>query len=467
MAVNGSAEVRPLSQLELVGHLFRRAGFGASRDELEAALAKGYEATLEELLHPEQAPDLEEDLLFRSFPDFHETRKVDVAAAAWVWRMIHTQRPLEEKMVLFWHCLFATGNCQGREPSADGEPDRHLPPRGAERLPDHPARAVARPRHALLAGQPAQHQRRPQRELRPRAARTVLDGHRHLYRGRRQALRPRLYRLDVPRRRCRRVKPYGRFRWAFEFRPDLHDDGEKAFLGERGPFDGTDVIDIIVRQPATGRFLATRLYLFFVADHPDPEAIDYLAAVYHESQYDIRAMLRALFLSPFFRSERAYYAKVKSPAEHVVGIMRLVGDYASPKPGFGDISLECRYMGQDLLNPPSVEGWHMGKEWIDTGCLVERVNFGAKQLGDISKPGVQRIIERLRAQGELSPEQFVDGCLDLLGPLDCERRRRARRWSNSPVRVAPLHFDDENHAAEQRVAELLSLIAATREFQMA
>src|ERR671919_432328 len=116
MAVNGSAEVQQLSQLDLMGHLCRRAGFGGTRDELEAALTEGYEATLEELLHPEQAPDLEEDLLFRSFPDFHETRKVDVAVAAWVWRMIHTQRPLEEKMVLFWHCLFATGNAKVESP---------------------------------------------------------------------------------------------------------------------------------------------------------------------------------------------------------------------------------------------------------------------------------------------------------------------------------------------------------------
>jgi hypothetical protein len=329
MAVSGAEEVRRLSQLELMGHLFRRGGFGATRDELEAALGKGYEATLEELLHPEQAPDLEEDLLFRSFPDFHETRKVDVAAAAWVWRMIHTQRPLEEKMVLFWH---------------------------------------------------------------------------------------------------------GRFRWEFEFRPDRHDDSEKAFLGDCG--------------------------------HPNREAIEYLASVYHESQYDIRAMLRALFMSPFFRSEQAYYAKVKSSAEHVVGIMRLVGDYASPKPGFGEISLGCRYMGQNLLNPPSVEGWHVGKEWIDTGCLVERVNFGAKQLGDVSKPGVQRIIERLRAQGELSPAYFVDGCLDLLDPLTVNAKTRAA-LVKFVSKDGPLRLNQGNHAADQRVGELLSLIAATREFQMA
>jgi uncharacterized protein (DUF1800 family) len=465
MAVNGSAPVRQLSQIELMGHLFRRAGFGATRDELEAALTKGYEATLDALLDPEQAPDLEEDILFRSFPDFHETRKVDVAAAAWVWRMIHTQRPLEEKMVLFWHCLFATGNSKVESPL-----------QMTSQIATFRRVALSDFRTILLelSKDPAMlfwldnqlntkdvHNENYGRELLELFSMGIGTYTEDDVKNCARAFTGWTFKETVPG-----VKPYGRFRWAFDFRPDRHDDCEKEFLGEYGPFDGTDIIDIIVRHHATSRFLAKRLYLFFVADHPDPDAIEYLASVYHESQYDIRAMLRALFLSPFFRSEQAYYAKVKNPAEHVVGIMRLVGDYAAPQPGFGEISLECRYMGQDLLNPPSVEGWHTGKEWIDTGCLVERVNFGAKQLGDISKPGVQRLIERLRVQGELSPERFVDGCLDLLGPLAVSAKTRAA-LVRSVSRDGPLHLDRGNHAAEQRVGELLSLIAATREFQMA
>jgi uncharacterized protein (DUF1800 family) len=465
MVVNSAEAVRRLSPLELMGHLFRRAGFGATRDELEAALAKGYEATLEELLHPERAPDLEEDLLFRSFPDFHETRKVDVAAAAWVWRMIHTQRPLQEKMVLFWHCLFATGNSKVESPL-----------QMASQIATFRRIALSDFRTILLelSKDPAMlfwldnqlntkdvHNENYGRELLELFSMGIgnytEDDVKHCAR----AFTGWTFNERVPG-----VKPYGRFRWAFDFRPERHDDGDKAFLGESGRFDGTDIIDIIVRQPATGRFLAQRLYLFFVADHPDPQAIDDLARVYHASQYDIRAMLRALFVSPVFGSERAYYARVKSPAEHVVGIMRLVGDYAAPQPGFGDISLECRYMGQDLLNPPSVEGWHTGKEWIDTGCLVERVNFAAKQLGDVSKPGVQRIIERLRAHGELSPAQFVDDCLDLLGPLSVSAKTRAA-LRTFVSRGGPLRLDQGDHAADQRVAELLSLIASTREFQMA
>jgi uncharacterized protein (DUF1800 family) len=465
MAVNASAQARQLSQLDLMGHLYRRAGFGASRDELEAALTKGYEATLEELLYPEQAPELEEDVLFRSFPDFHESRKVDVAAAAWVWRMIHTQRQLQEKMVLFWHCLFATGNSKVESPL-----------QMASQIATFRRVALSDFRTILLelSQDPAMlfwldnqlntkdvHNENYGRELLELFSMGIGNYTEDDVKHSARAFTGWTFRETVPA-----VKPYGRFHWQFEFHPERHDDGDKAFLGEHGAFDGTDIIDIVVRQPATARFLAKRLYLFFVADYPDPDAIEYLATVYHESQYDIRAMLRALFLSPFFRSEQSYYAKVKSPAEHVVGIMRLVGDYASPKPGFGDISLECRYMGQDLLNPPSVEGWHMGKEWIDTGCLVERVNFGAKQLGDVNKPGVQRIVERLRARGELSPEQFVDGCLDLLGPLSVRTRTRAA-LVKFVSQEGPLRLDQGHHAADQRVAELLSLIAATREFQMA
>lgn len=465
MAVSNSEEVQPLSGIELMGHLWRRAGFGASRDALEAALAQGYEATVEDLLHPERAPDLEEDLLCRSFPDFHETRKVDVAQAAWVWRMIHTQRPLQEKMVLFWHCLFATGNAKVESPL-----------QMVHQIATFRRCALSDFRTILLelSQDPAMlfwldnqlntrdvHNENYGRELLELFAMGIghytEDDVKHCAR----AFTGWTFKEVIPG-----VKPYGRFRWEFVFRPDLHDDGEKEFLGERGHFDGTDIIDIIVRQPATGRFLARRLYLFFVADHPDAAAIEYLAEVYHASQYDIRAMLRALFLSPFFRSERAYYARVKSPAEYVAGIMRLVGAYASPQPGFSDISLECRYMGQDLLNPPSVEGWHMGKEWIDTGILVERVNFGAKQLGDVSKPGVQRLIERLRVQNAWSPAQLVDACLDLLGPMTVATKTHAA-LVKFVSQGGPLRFDQGHDAADQRVGELLSLIAATREFQMA
>jgi uncharacterized protein (DUF1800 family) len=457
-------EVTQLTGIELMGHLYRRAGFGATRDQLEAALARGYEATVDELLHPENAPPLEEDLIYRYYPDMKESRQIDPAQSLWVYRMINTQRPLEEKMTLFWHYLFATGF--GKLNHAKVMTNQ------VTMLRKH---ALGNFRTLLV-------------EIsRDPAMIFWLDNHTNTKRVHNENYGRELLELfslgignytedDV--KNCARAftgwslkptipaaQPYGRFDWEFEFRSDLHDYGEKQFLGERGNFDGTDIVDIIVRQPAAAEFVAMRLYTYFVSDTPDQAAIDDLAAVYTESQYDIRAMMRSLLLSDAFRSEKAYYAKVKSPAEHVAGIMRFVEDFTFPKHGIRDISLECRYMGQDLLNPPSVEGWHVAKEWIDTGILVERINFAAAQVGDIDKPGVRNVIERLRTKGELTPEELVDGCCDLIGPMRIGEATRSA-LTEFAVKGGNLRLEPGDRAAEQRVGEMLQMIVATREFQL-
>ena len=148
----------------------------------------------------------------------------------------------------------------------------------------------------------------------------------------------------------------------------------------------------------------------------------------------MRAVLRTLFLSDFFRSETAYFAKVKSPVEHVIGTMRLVKDFTFPKLGLREIALECRYMGQDLLNPPSVEGWHTGKEWIDTGCLVERINFAAQQVKDLTKPGCAS-----SSTDSAPPARFRRRVLSTCVSISSGRcpflRKRAMRCSTTPAWV--------------------------------
>jgi uncharacterized protein (DUF1800 family) len=257
--------------------------------------------------------------------------------------------------------------------------------------------------------------------------------------------------------------PYGRITWKFQFHPELHDFGEKTFLGETGNFDGEDIIDIIVRQPAAAQFIAKRLFLHFVSDQVDQEAIDELAKVFLATKGDIREVMRALLMSDTFRSEKSYYAMVKSPADHVAGVERLVGDQQYPDFTIQKVADEFTYMGEALMNPPSVEGWHTGKEWIDTGILVERINFAAEQVADPTKPGVQAIISRLGAAGQLSPEELVDRTLDLVGPLPLQPVTRTT-LVNHVSKEGPLNFSDAD-AADQRVTELLQLIVATREFQ--
>src|SRR6266540_2772474 len=463
MAV-ATRDIGVVTGLELMAHLFRRAGFGATRDQLEGALQRGYADTVEYLLHPEAAPALEEDLIYRFYPDMKEARQIDPAQSLWVYRMINTQRPLEEKLTLFWHHLFATGFAKLNHAKVM-----------TNQIAMFRKHALSNFRTLLI-------------EISKDPAMIFwLDNHTNTKRVHNENYGRELLELfsigignytedDV--KSCARAftgwtlkntipaaQPYGRFDWEFEFRPDLHDYGEKVFLGERGNFDGTDIIDIILRQPAAAEFLAMRLYTYFVADTPDQAAIDELAHVCLEENFEMRPIMRALFMSDFFQSDGAYYAKVKSPAELVASIMRTVEDFTFPKHGIRDIALECRYMGQDLMNPPSVEGWHVGKEWIDTGILVERINFASAQVGDIDKPGVRKIIARLTAMGELSPDAFVDALLDLMGPLRVGDNTR-RALLDFASKGGALRLEAGDRAAGQRVGEMLSLIVATREFQL-
>ena len=274
------------------------------------------------------------------------------------------------------------------------------------------------------------------------------------------------------------VWPYGRLDWQFDYRTDDHDAAEKSFLGHAGPFDGVEIIDIICRQPATAQFIARHLYNFFVADEPqvpawqtvpphDPEAIQTLMDAFIAHEYDIRAVMRVLFNADFFK--HAQFAKVKSPAELVVGTARLAGGHRFPDVDDITLALETGYMGQQLLDPPSVEGWHTGAEWINSATLMSRVNFASRQLADVNTPGVRAIIDRVRAHGpRLAPGSVVDMCLDLMGPLSVDAKTR-QQLVDHLVAAGDVAFetDGDSAGAAERIRELLQLIVATREYQLA
>jgi len=462
MAVR-SSEVKQLTDLELMSHLYRRAGFGARREELEAALEKGYEATVEELLHPENQPELDHDLIHRYWVDIKEHRQIDPAQSYWIYRMVNTKKPLEEKMALFWHHLFATGFAKLNHPGVMLNQVAMFRKHGLGDLRTLLVELSKDPAMIFWLDNQTNtndvHNENFGRELLELFALGIGNYTEDDVKNCARAFTGWTLKNPIPG-----AQPFGRHDWEFEFRPDQHDWAEKTFLGETGNWDGADIVDIIVRQKSAAQFIAKRLHNYFVSDVPDQAAIDILADAYIGSQYDIRAVMRTLFMSDFFKSPDAYYARVKSPAEHVVGIVRLVEDFTYPKWGIRELALETRYMGQDLLNPPSVEGWHTGKEWIDTGILVERVNFAAEQVGNIDMPGVRRIIDRLRAQGTLSPEAFVDNCLDLIGPLDVVDRTH-EALVGFARKGGDLKLAEGDRDAEQRVGEMLQLIVATREYQ--
>jgi hypothetical protein len=273
------------------------------------------------------------------------------------------------------------------------------------------------------------------------------------------------------------ILPYGHLDWHFEYRDDDHDHGMKSFLGREGAFNGEDIIDIICQQPATARFIARHLYNFFVADEPqvpawetvaprDPAAIDALVKVFVDNQYEIRPVLRALFNSDFFKN--ATFAKVKSPTELVVSTARIAGGHSFPDVTDVDLALLPGNMGQALLDPPSVEGWHTGMEWITTGSLVDRVNFASDQIGDVGRPGVRSMVKRIESEWDgVSPEGLVEACLDQIGPMSVSESTRDELVNHAKadgeMRSAT---GSDVGASVDRIVEMLQLIVATREYQI-
>ncbi len=465
------------NDIALMAHLMRRAGFGAPRTELEALVAKGYEATVEELLHPENQADLEFDLMERYLPEYGELAGIESNQQGWIYRMINTKRPLQEKMSLFWHGIHCTGQAKvdhGRMMSVTiGLFRQHGMGNFRDLLVElskHPAMVYFLDNVDNHRGNINENYGRELLEL--FSLGVGMDGQFN-------------YTEDDVKAASRAftgwsneptmpVFPFGRDIWKFRYDPTDHDTDEKTFLGETGRWNGEDIVSILARQPGTARYIARHLYNFFVADEPqipawkdtpprDPEAIEALERAFVAGNYEMRPVLRALFNSDFFKSSR--FQKIKSPAEVVIGTMRLVKDHTEVKPGLFPIMQETTFMGQDLMNPPTVEGWHTGKEWIDSGTLVERINFVADQVGNLDLPGVQLIVERMKAgPTNVSPEEFVDGCLDLIGPAQVGEGSRS-----SLVEYAKGGGEIQRNSDNfpRRVAEMLQLIVATAEYQYA
>ncbi|MDE0205300.1 MAG: DUF1800 domain-containing protein [Candidatus Tectomicrobia bacterium] len=465
----------------LLAHLMRRAGFGATRDELEGYAAQGYTATVDELLNPGDPDVMPDDIIRRYHVDQSELRQLDGAGANWLYRMITTRCPLEEKIALFWHGLFATGYSKLNQARALLNQIDMFRNHGLGRFDNLLVELSKDPAMLLWLDNTDNHKG----AINENYGRELLE----------------LFSMGIGNyteddiKECSRaftgwtlgnaeymavragkdsIWPYSRIAWHFQFRDWDHDDGEKTFLGETGNFNGEDIIEIIARQEPTARFVCTRLFQFFAADKVEGEGEQVIADMmkaYFDSGYEIRAVLRTLFLSDYFTAEKSRYARVKGPVELLVGAIRQAGSYREPTLGVHQLAYQGFYMGQGLLQPPSVEGWHEGMEWIDSGSLVERVNFVAQELSSLDKPGVRAIIDRLAAanDGVLTPEELVDQCLDLLGPVAVEDNTRAALVDFAAAGGGALNLSGHQagDAAEQRVSNVLRVIASTREYQLA
>jgi uncharacterized protein (DUF1800 family) len=465
------------TDLGLIAHLLRRAGFGATRAELEEHASRPYEEIVDDLVHPERTPDLDLDDLARYYPHLAANKdNTGVWNGRWIYRMINSRRPLEEKMTLFWHGVFATGWTKSEHTPSMVDHVEMLRKNGMANMRTLLIELAKDPAMIYWLDNCENHSHEINenfgRELLELFSMGIGNYTEDDIKAASRAFTGWSFKQPLP------LYPFGHYSSTFEYRPDDHDDGEKTFLGHTGKFNGEDIIEIIVKQEATARFISRHLYNFFVADESqvpawsitppqDQAAIDTVVRSFQESDGDIRSVMRTLFNSDFFKQAR--FTHVKSPTEFVAGVLKTAGAYRQVEPGLAGFEGTLIAMGQKLMDPPTVEGWHTGKEWIDGGTLTERVNFAVGVVNDASKPGIRLIIDRVRGGGAaVAPERFVDDALELMGPVQLADVTR-QSLIDFAAEEGELMFGSEQEAAksEARIVRMLQLIVASREYQFA
>lgn len=392
-------------------HLLNRAGFGGTPEEVARLAAMRPEDAVDEILAferiPESFPSIDYDPVRALFEEVVRLRRdrADESAlraavrrvrranlqkfqelrVAWLRRMLETRRPLQEKMVLFWHGHLVSGLPETRVAEHMGM-QLDLFRRMATGSYKELIAAVSRdPAMLSYLDNNSNRKGRPNENY----ARELME----------------LFTLGIGHYTERDVKEAARAftGWTFAgsefvFRRNQHDDGVKTFLGRTGTWDGGDVIDIIFEQPAAARFLPRKLWEYFAYLSPEEGLVEELAAAFRGARWELRPLLRAIFLSEGFYSPRAMRSHVKSPAELVVGAARLTRAEIQPEVLLRSMDL----MGQRLLYPPHVGGWPKGHGWVNTATVLARYNFSALLLNG-GMPGLRR-----RAGAAVRVEELVD-----------------------------------------------------------
>ena len=393
---------------ERATHLLERAGFGATPRDVQQNLALGPQAAVKALVRPQAGddpavgpfqpsgiPDAGIDPFPESRPLLTDTAKARGAALGvevkpagnrrlqpvvdkfffwlrasalecnridywWANRMLLTRRPLVEKMALFWHGHFATHEDKVRDHRKMLMQIELLQRRGLGNFRELMIAVAQDPAMLAFLDAGANIKGAPNENF----AREILE----------------MFTMGVGRYSERDIRESARAFTGWNARgtrfvvdADRYDDGLKTVFGHEGRFDGVQVIDLILAQPATADYIAGRIYRYFVREDISPQTQRRLGAVLRENHYELAPLLETIFLSRDFYSAASVGTRIKSPVELLVSTYRKLG--LRDIPGLPDFNDTTRALGQHLLHPPTVAGWAYGRAWITPGLLIERGNF--------------------------------------------------------------------------------------------
>lgn len=369
-------------------HLLNRAGFGGTREQIAAFASLSPEAAVDKLVDLESTPctlpgpdcvlpplnrrdlrdaakELSEDERQRLYNDLQrdERNAVQQLKAWWVERMYTTPRPLEEKLTLFWHGHFATSSQKVRSSYHTYFLNQVFRENAAGNFKQLTTKVGQSPSMLLYLDNVRSNKTHPNENW----ARELME----------------LFTLGQGNYTENDIKESAKAftGWTinndiFAYNERIHDEGVKTFMGRSGNFDGWDILDIIFEQPACAEFICRKLAMYFVTESPDEKFVRSLADTFRQHQYEIKPVLRQMFLSREFYRDDNMATQIKSPAQYVVQLAR---DLGIENPPYPEMARACQQLGQDLFYPQNVKGWDGNRAWINANTLLLRYNL-AKSL---------------------------------------------------------------------------------------
>jgi uncharacterized protein (DUF1800 family) len=442
--------------LQRVGHLYRRAAFGANTAELEAALKAGPAQTIDTLLKGGPAQDEFDRHTAPLAESIARGNNGQQLRAWWLHRMLYSPHPLQEKLTLFWHNHFATSNVKvqnARYMLGQYELMRkHALGSFAALLQEmsrDPAMMVWLDTRDSKKGNPNENY-----------ARELME----------------LFSLGIGNYTEKDVREAARAFTGWElranqpfFNEDQHDKGEKTILGQTGTFKGEDIVRICLEQKSAPGFLVAKLYRFLISDTVPgtPELLEPLAVEFRKSGYDFGALVRTMLRSNLFFSPQVYRTRVKSPVEFTLGIVRGLEGHI----GTTALGAALEELGQSVFNPPTVKGWDGGPAWLNGQTLLFRQNLALALTSTEDARFSRRTdpTELVRKHGKKTDAEVIALFLALFlqDDLPDESRRRLLDYQQrAHKQTVPVYWTPED-AADHRVRTLCHLVLTQPEFQLA
>jgi uncharacterized protein (DUF1800 family) len=453
--------------LKKVGHLHRRATFGATWEETQTALKEGPARTIEKLLAGGAGQDDFDQKTALIPRSASRGNNGQLAREWWLYRMLYSKHPLREKLALFWHNHFATSNAKVKNVGFMlGQYDlmrRHALGNFRALLQDmskDPAMLVWLDTSVSKKAMPNENYARELMELFSLGIGNYTEA-------------------DI------REAAKAFTGWSIEggkavFKANQHDDSAKTVLGKTGKFQGSDIVNICLEQKSAPYFICGKLVRFLVSETMaiTPELLEPLAEGFRKSDYDFGALVTRVLKSNLFFAPEAYRTSVKSPVDFVLGVAwALEGHLTDTSPERKRTSLKMsslaaalESLGQNLFYPPSVKGWDGGRAWLNGQTLLYRQNLALAMTSTTDQrynrsTDPTLIVEKY---GIKSDAELVDFFVRLFlqDDVPAEARNKLVAYQEKARKQRVPVFWTEQDAADHRIRALAHLVLTLPEYQL-